>query len=180
MFARDRHPTLGFCFDRRVANGTTIDFCDLGCVPGGQNPPRRFFAGVTVENPGNESLTYDWTVFVRVGGRWTILDDNHVVRSPNPTFEPRSPGNHVTVTNPCYVRVRVNAPDPNRNKEALVWSGSCTYVTGQLNKPGRTWVVRLSACTAQAIRHSNSFLRQTSPGSAVTLLGTSSRAGLRG
>jgi hypothetical protein len=133
MFARDRHPTLGFCFDRRVANGTTIDFRDLGCVPGGQNPPRRFFAGVTVENPANESLTYDWTVFVRVSGRWTILDGNHVVRSPNPTFEPRSPGNHVTVTNPCYVRVRVNAPDPSRDKEALVWSGSCTYVTGQLN-----------------------------------------------
>ena len=44
-----------------------------------------------------------------------------------------SPGNALTITVPCRVTVRVNAPDPARSKTLTVWSGSCRYDSTRLN-----------------------------------------------
>jgi PKD repeat protein len=121
------------CDDRAVAGGATIDFREKGCRVSVALPERpRFFAGVTVENPDAEALTYDWRLFVRrLDGSDFLL--NSVLGSPNETFEPYSVGNTIPVTDPCYVTVRVNAPEASRSKDQLVWSGQCTYYSTRIN-----------------------------------------------
>src|SRR5690606_38341491 len=48
------------CYDAAVASGATIDLRELGCSILIGSQPHRYFAAVTVENPDNETLTYDW------------------------------------------------------------------------------------------------------------------------
>ena len=82
---------------------------------------------MTVENPDNETLTYDWRVYVTYGGSEHLI--NSVNGSASNEFVPYSPGNTLAGTDACRITVTVRAPDPARNKSLTVWTGSCTYYT---------------------------------------------------
>ena len=122
------------CTDVPVDNGQTIDLSQDGCtraIVG--DPPRRYFAKVTVENPQNEVLTYDWTVYAEnLDGSTTpvsILDG--VTGSTSASFTLKNVRNAYPTTKPCRVEVRINAPDPARSKgPTTVWTGLCTYFYG--------------------------------------------------
>jgi len=120
------------CSDVAVGAGATVDFRQDGCtlsIIG--SPPKRFSAAVVVENPDAEPLTYDWRTIVTVGGVDTTI--NTALGSASSTFVPYSPGNAIEVTNDCRITLRVNAPDPARNKSLTVWAGRCTYYSTRIN-----------------------------------------------
>lgn len=113
------------CLDVAVLPGSTIDLSQDGCtlsVTG--TPPKRFSAKVTVENPQNEALTYDWRLYA------TGLTEDMLLSSLGTTqtsFELTDPGNNALGTYPCRVTLTINAPDPARSKGPVtVWSGRCT------------------------------------------------------
>ena len=120
------------CQNFGVASGTTIDIRENGCnLVGETGTHKRFSAFVTVENPDNEALTYDWLVYV------TYNDSEHILNNstglPDSTYVPVSPGNSGAETNPCRIAVHITAPEASRSKYLTVWSGSCTYDTTIVN-----------------------------------------------
>jgi PKD repeat protein len=132
MYSRElRRQPIIMCTNQSVANGATIDFREKGCNLSVLPDPPRFFAHVTVENPANESLTYTWILYRFDQNRQPQILNRR--DGPDPTFEPYSVGNAIPVTEACYLTVQVNAPDPQRTKRTLVWSGNCTYYSTRLN-----------------------------------------------
>lgn len=114
---------LRFCGNVGQADGATIDLREKGCSFRIQDPsPQRYFGRVTIENPNNEALIYEWKYFVRSSDSFVEL-----AHSSQPYFDLYSLGNTAEVTNDCYVSVTVHAPDPSRSKSLTVWSGRCTY-----------------------------------------------------
>ncbi len=119
-----------FCVVKGVANETTIDLTQKGCVITPGDPvPNRYFAGVAVDNPTGEPLTYDWTVYVTPQTTPMVLYSS--LNSSNP-FDLLPFGNQYLTTNSCIVKLTVNAPDPKRSKSG-VWVGRCTYYSGIAN-----------------------------------------------
>ncbi|GAA3999056.1 hypothetical protein GCM10022631_07360 [Deinococcus rubellus] len=130
VYSRDTRGTgaFRFCADVPINDGDTIDFSLDGCtliIVG--DPPRRFSAKVTVENPANEALTYAWKLY---GPGDNLLDT-----STSPRFEllPSVGGNNTNpITTACSITVTVSVADPTRSKTALVWSGKCTYFSNRV------------------------------------------------
>ncbi len=134
VYSRQFHGTppveIYRCGDVSVVAGAVIDFEALGCTPyvdpDAPRPP-KFSAAITVENPDAEFLTYDWRVYVSIGGSEQVLEER--MGSASTTFVPYSPGNSVPVTYDCRVWVRVNATDEARSKSQTVWQGRCSYLS---------------------------------------------------
>lgn len=123
---------LRLCGNAAQTDGSTIDLRDIGCsILANQSTTQRYFARVTVENPDNESLTYEWKYFVRSGLAADSFAPLYGGSAPN--FDLYSPGNAIPVTNDCYVSVTVHAPDPTRSKSLTVWTGRCTYNAARIN-----------------------------------------------
>ncbi|MER3490735.1 MAG: hypothetical protein C4328_12835, partial [Meiothermus sp.] len=114
------------CRGVRVAGGRTIILSDTGCaldIVG--PPPTRYYGGITVENPSNEALTYDWKLYVSGPGFDEVLLSK---TAPSDVFDLYNVHNSGSNTADCYVTVKVNAPDPSRSKGPFtVWTGRCTY-----------------------------------------------------
>ena len=121
-----------YCTDVPIDNGQTIDLSQDGCTRNiVVDPPRRFSAKVTVENPQNEALTYDWTVYAENldSGATPVAVLESVTRSASSSFTLSNVRNASLTTKPCRVEVRINAPDPARSKgPTTVWTGLCTYL----------------------------------------------------
>lgn len=122
-----------FCGSVPVANGNTITLSETGCTfRVGQTPPTRYFGGVTVENPDNEALTYDWKIYVSGPGFDVLLRAENA--STSNVFDLYNVHNAGLGTDDCRVTVKVNAPDPSRSKGPItVWTGKCTYYSFNLN-----------------------------------------------
>mgnify|MGYP000856162349 FL=1 len=121
-----------FCLNTSVALGATIRLMDNGCrFVGETTDSRRHSAYVTVENPDNETLAYDWRLYVYYQGAYHPISST--IGSSSSDWVPGMPGNTGEATDPCYVSVTVRAPEAARNKSLTVWTGSCTYYAIRLN-----------------------------------------------
>ncbi len=121
------------CFDFVVFDGRTIDLSQRGCnTVAGQALPTRYFADITVNNPSNETLTYDWNLYVDgVGNEPSHISANG---SSLNIFTLYSPFNAGAQTDTCRVTVKVNAPEASRSKGPVtVWTGRCVHNTFTLN-----------------------------------------------
>ncbi|GIW38681.1 MAG: hypothetical protein KatS3mg075_162 [Meiothermus sp.] len=109
------------CGSVRVASGSTINLSDRGCPT-----PHRYYGRITVENPNDEALTYDWKLHVSPPGFDNLLLSE--TASTSYIFELYNVHNSGLRTDDCRVTVKVNAPDPSRSKGPItVWTGRCTY-----------------------------------------------------
>ena len=118
------------CLDNFRAEGTIIDLAELGCSEL-ITPRNRFFAIATIENPTNETLTYDWKLYVtELNGEKILYSTDASVRA---TFDLLPWGNAVLVSNNCRVTLKVNAPEASRSKSQTVWTGKCTYYATRAN-----------------------------------------------
>ncbi len=139
VYARDFGGGVGglrSCSDVVVNSGSTIDLRQDGCTFGIFTvPPPRYSASVAVENPSNETLTYDWKLLVKdfYGVESELITAN---ASSKPSLEMKyilldsngAPLEGNLVTRDCEVTLKVNAPDPKRSKGPLaVWGGKCSY-----------------------------------------------------
>jgi hypothetical protein len=123
---------VGGCFEFLVFNGRTINLFERGCANAGQPVPWRYFADITVNNPSNETLTYDWKLYVGSGINETVHIGNPASRLAK--FDLYTPYNAGETTSDCRVTVKVNAPEASRSKGPVtVWTGRCTHNTFRLN-----------------------------------------------
>jgi C1A family cysteine protease len=119
------------CTQRRVADGATVDLRQSGCqrlslLP--QPPLTRFLGQVTLDNPAQEALTYDWRLTQYFDGQPTPARvRNERTTLPELDLLPSVLGGRDTPLR-CELSVRVNAPDPARSKQVAVWSGRCINV----------------------------------------------------
>lgn len=121
-----------FCGSVRVAGGSTIVLSDTGCTLRIGPAPTRYYGGITVENPSNEALTYDWKLYVSGPGFDNLLRAD--TASTSNVFDLYNVHNAGLGTDNCRVTVKVNAPDPSRSKGPItVWTGRCTYYSFNLN-----------------------------------------------
>ena len=138
VYARDfTQNTVGFrfCGEVLVPLGATIDLRDnrdkKGCRIGAGLPPvPRYVAKLEVDNPSNEALVMDWRLeYVSGGKTYSIITQS----GPQTSFEPGAGGNATFVTEPCTLKVKVIAPEASRNRDAIVWTGKCSFFIGVLN-----------------------------------------------
>ncbi|THF70810.1 hypothetical protein E7T06_05515 [Deinococcus sp. Arct2-2] len=90
-----------------------------GC---GEPGPTLYFAGIELENPQNEALTYEWKFYV--SGPYGEIERGSSTETILNLYDY---GNDSRTTTPCRVTLTLNAPDPSRSKSLTVWSGPCTY-----------------------------------------------------
>ncbi|PZA05782.1 MULTISPECIES: hypothetical protein [unclassified Meiothermus] len=89
----------------------------------------RYFGKISIENPSNEALTYDWKLYVGSGSDEKVLYAD--TASTSNIFDLHNVINYGSTTDNCRVTVKVNAPDPSRSKGPItVWAGRCTYNAG--------------------------------------------------
>lgn len=124
---------LFLCGNAQQGDGSSIDLRDDGCDFLFRDPqPNRYFARVTVDNPSQETLTYDWKLYMRsIAGNFVEVDSES--GSPEPTYNLYSGGNIGLATEDCYVSVTIHTPDASRSKTATVWSGRCTRYSDALH-----------------------------------------------
>jgi C1A family cysteine protease len=113
------------CGNVSVPVGGTIDLRQKGCLDG-VTQRDRYSAGVEVENPSGETLTYDWKLFYTDNGQDTLYI---AANGSDPSFSLRNIHNTGEATIDCRVTLQVNAPDPSRSKSLTVWLGRCTLNT---------------------------------------------------
>ncbi len=138
LYARDGTqyaPGIRDCRDVSMLLGATIDLRDnrdkKGCRFIASLPPvPRYFAKLEVDNPSNEALIMDWRLEYVSGGQTFPISTQS---GPETSFEPGSGGNLTLVTEPCTLKVKVIAPEASRNRDAIVWTGKCTFYVGILN-----------------------------------------------
>lgn len=116
------------CGDVQVGVGATIDLRDEACRLGVGTPPElRYTAKVTVTNPTDEPLTYDWRLVVSEPG-FPDATIRSLYGDTTGEFQLFAAGNNaIEATSDCRVEVTVNAPDPARSKSLTLWTGRCTY-----------------------------------------------------
>ena len=120
------------CTSVKVAGGSTIVLSDIGCTLRIGPTPTRYYGGITVENPSNEALTYDWKLYVSGPGFDKVLRADNA--STSNVFDLYNVYNAGLGTDNCRVTVKVNAPEPSRSKGPItVWTGRCTYYSFRLN-----------------------------------------------
>jgi hypothetical protein len=116
------------CQWNAVPSGSIVDLRRRGCsfLIGTQVP--RFAAEIQVDNPLNETLSYQWTLSVRYPSD-TTPRRTLTTTSTTPTYpvEPLVFGG-LDAPNPCTIDVTVVAPEPARNKRVRVWTGQCIHV----------------------------------------------------
>jgi len=116
------------CQWNAVPSGATVDLRRRGCalLIGTQTP--RFAAQLEVENPLNETLSYQWTLSVRYPADTTPRRTlNTTSATPTYPVEPLVFGG-LDAANPCTIDVTVVAPDAARNKRVRVWTGQCIHI----------------------------------------------------
>ncbi|MCA9839730.1 MAG: hypothetical protein KC422_22675 [Trueperaceae bacterium] len=118
------------CGNVSVPIGSTIDLRQKGCIDG-VIPRDRFSSVVEVENPSDETLSYDWKLFYTDNGQDTLYIA--APGSSDPSFSLRSIHNTGEATLDCRVTLQVNAPDSSRSKSLTVWLGRCTLNTFTVN-----------------------------------------------
>lgn len=129
LYSRDlgANPIIG-CRWNVVPSGAIVDLRQRGCslLIGTQEP--RFAAQIDVENPLDETLSYEWTFTMRNPNDPTPQRVRRVTTSA-PTFpvEPMIYGG-LDAPNPCSIEVTVIAPEATRNKRVPVWSGQCINI----------------------------------------------------
>ncbi len=111
------------CSTTSVVQGNTIDLTwpRISCS-GAEAGPTVYYAGVRLENPQNEALTYDWKLWAYNGQQDVLL-----YGSAQPVFDLHDVLDAGLVTLPCHITLTVEAPDPARSKTMTVWNGKCTY-----------------------------------------------------
>lgn len=118
---------LNVCSDTAVASGSIINLTQLSCFLIGSFP--RYHATVEVDNPTNETLSYDWTLYI---GN-SVVYDQQLASSSN-DYALASKYRNGQTTTPCFVTVAVNAPETSRNiKSQIAWTGTCILNTFNLN-----------------------------------------------
>jgi C1A family cysteine protease len=116
---------FNFCVVKGVSIGTTINLTQKGCVFSAGDPlPNRYFVGAAIDNPTNEVLTYDWSLYVTGSKEYILYTE---LGSSKNSFELGGYGNNILTTTSCRVTLKVNAPDPARSKTLTVWTGNCSY-----------------------------------------------------
>lgn len=129
LYSRDfsSNPLIG-CQWNAVASGSIVDLRRRGCslLIGTQVP--RFAAELSVENPLNETLSYQWTLSVRYPAD-TTPRRTLTTTSTTPVYpvEPLVFGG-LDAANPCTIDVTVVAPEAARNKRVRVWTGQCIHI----------------------------------------------------
>ena len=120
---------FGACSFGSVTDGSLLDLtlrAGYFCPAQG---PTIYFATVTLENPQNEPVTYDWKLFVSFRDGEKLYDSSNQA-----VFNLSNGGGQSPATFPCRVTLTVGAPDPSRSKSLTVWSGQCTIMFGQIVK----------------------------------------------
>src|SRR5690606_25547566 len=116
------------CVWNEVPWESVIDLRQRACsmLIGDDTP--RYLAELTVENPLEEALSYEWTLSGYYDGdivprRW------YTVTTTTPSFEvePMVFGGR-DAANRCTIDVTVIAPEPTRNKRVRAWSGRCIQI----------------------------------------------------
>jgi hypothetical protein len=136
LYARDvikNTVVLRYCSEVFMPLGATIDLKDnrlkKGCRFIETLPPvPRYFAKLEVDNPSNEALIMDWRLEYVNGGKTFVISEQS---GPQTSFEPGAGGNETLVTEPCTLKVKVIAPEASRNRDAIVWTGKCSFWVGQ-------------------------------------------------
>jgi hypothetical protein len=128
VYERDwRTGAITGCLGERVNDLGHIDLRLRACVMPDKSSRNRYYAEVEVENPAGEALTYDWRLIAQLeSGEDEAIST--ILGSSSPTFELLGDRYGDLRTESCRVTVRVNAPDPSRSKETVVWRGRCTYL----------------------------------------------------
>jgi hypothetical protein len=127
VYARDSQFTGGLfigCTFNRVTNGAVIDLRETGCRLGLAIPP-RYSGALTVDNPSNETLTYDWTYtsYYPLAGSTPL---SFTTRTTTPAYPITGViFGALDTAYSCTVDVQVNAPEASRNKTIRVFSGKC-------------------------------------------------------
>ncbi len=117
-------PIGTFCGTAQVPAASTLDLKEVGCSVTNVPPfPSLYFAGVTVDNPTAEALTYTWAIYFKDATNPEFKLDG-VDASTAKAFS-LSSGGDLGFTGACRVTLTVNAPDPARSKTLEVWSGTC-------------------------------------------------------
>jgi hypothetical protein len=140
VYSRERSGS-GFgitsCLGVDVTNGSTIDLRARGCTnlvlgPNPQPNPPRYFGRAEIDNPSNETLRYDWRMYVT--GPLGETQIRNAIGSSESSFDLNNVGNSGLETLPCRLTLKVNAPEANRSRGPItVWSGQCTYNPAQIN-----------------------------------------------
>jgi hypothetical protein len=123
-----------YCGEVLMPLGATIDLKDnrlnKGCRFIATLPPvPRYFAKLEVDNPSNEALIMDWRLEYVNDGETLVISEQF---GPQTSFEPGAGGNQTLVTKPCTLKVKVIAPEASRNRDAIVWTGKCSFWVGTL------------------------------------------------
>lgn len=129
LYSRDfaSNPLLG-CQWNSVPTGAIVDLRQRGCgLLIGESPP-RFAAELEIENPLNETLSYQW-IFTARNPNETTPQRTRTVTTSAPVFpvEPMIFGGR-DAANPCAIDVTVIAPEASRNKRMRVWTGQCIHI----------------------------------------------------
>ncbi len=122
------NPIIG-CHLSAVPSGATVDVRQRSCalvITGPQRP--RFEAHLDIENPLNETLSYQWSLRV-----WNPGEATPARNLPTTTSSPVYPVEPIVfgglnAANPCAIDVTVVAPQSSRNKQLRVWSGKCIFI----------------------------------------------------
>ncbi len=123
----DSNPILG-CRLNTVPTGAIIDVRRRGCSFLIGTQPPRFEAHLDIENPLNETLSYQWTLTARYPSDTTPRRTLPTTTStPVYPVEPIIFGG-LNAANPCAIEVTVVAPETSRNKRLRVWSGQCIFI----------------------------------------------------
>ena len=122
------NPIIG-CHLSAVPSGATVDVRQRSCalvITGPQRP--RFEAHLDIENPLNETLSYQWSLRV-----WNPGETTPARNLPTTTSSPVYPVEPIVfgglnAASPCAIDVTVVAPQSSRNKQLRVWSGKCIFI----------------------------------------------------
>ena len=113
------------CVDNQVPNQATVDTRLLGCSLFLPSTRSKFVGALELDNPLNETLTYDWM--------YATYQDGVLTPARSATYRTNAPSYDFVgfvfgardAAYTCTLDVRVNAPEPSRTKTLRVWSGRC-------------------------------------------------------
>lgn len=118
------------CSTTSVVQGDTLNLTwpRITCS-GAEAGPTVYYAGVRLENPQNEALTYDWKLYMSLPGGEQLYSSSN-----QPVFNLSTTSGNAPATFSCRVTLTVGAPDPSRSKSLTVWTGRCTILYGTILK----------------------------------------------
>ncbi|MFC4455363.1 hypothetical protein [Deinococcus sonorensis] len=118
------------CSPTSVVQGDTLNLTWKRTSCSGSTPgPTKYYAVVRLENPQNEALSYDWTLYVTLGAGESLLET-----STQAVFDLYNSYGAAPITTPCRITLTVSPPDLSRSKSQTVWNGRCIYNNGTIIK----------------------------------------------